>query len=159
MARYFRIAAAGFFALLAVALIGLWVRSHFRKDSVMRFSNPSYVMATSWSGTLAWQSVKLPRKLPPAPRWTVQSTPVPRRSFASGVERSLLCRLGFNYQRVTVASATVFVITIPIWSLIALSAALAALFAFKGKWRFSLRTLLIATTLVAAALGLGVFLL
>ena len=59
----------------------------------------------------------------------------------------------------TVASITGFVITIPTWSLIAMSAALAALFVFKGTWRFTIRTLLIATTLVAAALGLGVFLL
>jgi hypothetical protein len=159
MTRYLRFAAAGLFALLTVALIGLWVRSQFRKDSIMRFSNPRYVVVTSRSGVLGWESVKLPRKLPPAPRWTVQSTPVQRRAFASGVERSLLSRLGFNYQRVAVASATGLVITIPTWSLIAVSAALAALFAFKGTWRFTIRTLLIATTLIAAALGIGVCLL
>jgi len=37
------------------------------------------------------------------------------------------------------------------------SLALAALFAFKRTWRFTIRTLLIATTLVAAVLGIGVY--
>jgi len=32
MARYLRFAAAGFFALLTVALIGFWVRSYYRVD-------------------------------------------------------------------------------------------------------------------------------
>ncbi len=48
---------------------------------------------------------------------------------------------------------------LPHWFVAASSFGLAALFAFKRNWRFTIRTLLIATTLIAAALGLGVYLL
>jgi hypothetical protein len=48
-------------------------------------------------------------------------------------------------------------VTLPHYFLAASSLGLAALFAFKRTWRYSLRTVLVATTLLAGLLGLAVY--
>jgi hypothetical protein len=48
-------------------------------------------------------------------------------------------------------------ITLPHWFLAASSLGLAALLAFTRTWRYSLRTILVATTVVAGLLGLAVW--
>ena len=48
-------------------------------------------------------------------------------------------------------------LVVPHWFFATLAAGLAALPWFQQKWKFSLRTLLIATTLVAVVLGLIVW--
>jgi hypothetical protein len=48
-------------------------------------------------------------------------------------------------------------VSFPHWFLAACSLGFAALFAFKKTWRFRLRSILIATTLLVIALGLGVY--
>jgi hypothetical protein len=91
MTRYLRIAPAVYFAMLAAALVGVWVRGYSLYD-----------------------------------QWNYGGS----RSIWFGV-----------------------------WFLAALSLALAALFAFKEFTRFTVREILLATTVVALMLGLGVYLL
>jgi len=91
MTRYLLTAGAVYLALLAVALIGLWIRGYSLHDQL------------TYGG---------------------------HRSIWFGV-----------------------------WFLAASSFALAALFTFKNFTRFTVREILFATTVVALALGLGVYLL
>jgi hypothetical protein len=82
-----------------------------------------------------------------ATRWDFASRPVVDKSkmFPNGIPVPLM--LGFLWD----SSPGSFYGIIPIWFLITLSAALAV--APWMRWRFNLRTLLIATTLIAFVLG------
>jgi hypothetical protein len=92
--------------------------------------------------------------VPEAKEWNVRSYalagPPPIESW------SYETYLGFGIARHVFGDVELF---LPHWFLMLVSAWLATVFAFKRTWRFTIRTLLIATTLIAAALGLGVYLL
>jgi hypothetical protein len=66
--------------------------------------------------------------------------------------RSVSNRGGFGIRRSTIAAA----VALPHWCLVAFSASLALVLGIRRAWRFTLRTLLIVTTLVAVALALVV---
>jgi hypothetical protein len=154
MARYLRFAAAGFFALLTLALIGLWVRSHYRLDMIHSpiVGSKSFSWASN-CGAAIWSVYNRPSAIDGPTRWTFyseRSDPIVRPQGETGV----LSGLGFAFAR----SGRWTAIALPHWFLAASSLGLAALFAFKRNWRFTIRTLLVATTLVAAGLGIGVYL-
>jgi hypothetical protein len=56
MTRYLRIAAVGFFVLLIVALIALWVRSYFLRDQLIYVGNDSLWLTVSRQGGTAIDS-------------------------------------------------------------------------------------------------------
>jgi hypothetical protein len=145
MTRYVRIAATVCSVLLTLAIIGLWVRSYSRFDAVWGVSRNNRVFQIgSMSGgvvaTLGHQNVMYSKK----PEWGTGSFPsesYPSEGF-----------LWFRYYGVPSAS----VVIVPFWFIAVLPVAF-ALIAFKRPWRFTTRGLLIATTLLAIALGLGVY--
>jgi hypothetical protein len=62
-------------------------------------------------------------------------------------------RLGFGLNRFPGGQA----LSIPFWFSVAIVGLLAALFGMKSRWRFSLRTLLIGMTVIAALMGTTVW--
>jgi hypothetical protein len=153
MTRYLRIAVAVCFVLLAVALIALWVRSYGNFDSV---SGPvgldCYAGFYSSLGVVNFSLVCSDDPPPDANNWNVQHAKIQSRLAGSRLRRGWIgLQVRFDKGDLNFA--------LPYWFLTTLSTALAALFAFKRTWRFTVRGLLIATTLLAVALGLGVYLL
>jgi len=152
MTRYLRLAAAGFFVLLTIALISLWVRSYWWRDTVIGPAGETHVIAWgSHHGRIAYESMK--RTSSSKRAWTFNSYPTYANPGTWNWQNGTLFGSGFNF------SAT------PGWSrmsvsyllLTGVSASLATVLASKRTWRFSLRSILIATTLLAVALGLGVY--
>jgi hypothetical protein len=147
MIRYARYAAAALFALLAVGLVTLWVRSYHRADAIAGAIGERNYFWVSSNGVITagdchdppsgwvWQSqLACPS---PLPRW--------RNEVLSG--------LGFSFFN----DSWGLLIGMPHWFLAASSLAVAALLAFKPITRFTIRGLLITTTLLAAVLGLAVY--
>jgi hypothetical protein len=137
MMRYARYAAAWFFALAAVGFVALWVRSYFHFDQVYGPIGSLPVCLSSDSG-----AVMLHSSGEVFNDWTVITfepigSPYPNL-------------LGF-----TVLEG--YALRVPYWFLVASSLGLAALFAFKPITRFTVRGLLITTTLLASVLGLAVY--
>jgi hypothetical protein len=146
MARYLRFAAAGFFALLTLAVIGLWVRSYYRGDSVAGpFRDTHMIGIGSHYGTTAWMS-RSQKRLPD--KWMVRHFAARPEEAAKRTQEGFLARLGFGVKHY---------LMLPHWFLAALSFGLAALAWPRQFWRFTIRTLLLATTLLAGVLGLVVY--
>ena len=140
MACKLRIPVSVFFGLLTVALCVLWVRSFWRSDQWYRMDR-SFAMLQSNYGHLSWQyanekSFTLAGQATP---WTHASGP------ADG-------RPPFLYWRFNDLE---HVFAVPHILLAFLPAAIACLPWIR--WSFSLRAMLVATTLVAIVLGLVVW--
>jgi hypothetical protein len=149
MLRYARYAAATFFALLAAGFVALWVRSYYNHDVVMwRISDTRALSVTSVRGKIIWhpfEATGLTKTL----AWEASPLmPGDWSRFDAAVETGHWIYIGG-------AEPEAFVV--PHWVLAALSLALTALFTFNRTWRYSLRTILVATTLLAAVLGLAVY--
>ena len=128
----------------AVFLIVLWVRSYWKKDSIYRtYSNGMSHYFTSNNGVMLLSPWPIPLPLAPltmSTGWKLRSDEVD-------------IRLGGTWGLWPSGSIFVF----PYFAPVLLSAALAAASLVSWRRRFSLRTLLIATTLVAVGLGLIVY--
>ena len=142
MMRYARYAAAALFALLAVGFVALWARSYFWWDLAggNGFLLMSYYGITAVNFNEQYVGNKLGWGAFPA------DDNEGERFWKIG-----LLGIGFRHN----ALGTLYYL--PHWFLAASSLALAALFAFKRTWRYSLRTILVATTLLAGLLGLAVY--
>jgi hypothetical protein len=135
--RKLRIAFSATCLVACVLLIALWVRSRHHRHNFLSRVTANRVFATfSDQGMIAVE-------------FGTNSYPQPRhgffRSFATRADQitsrwSLQLNDKHSY------------LTVPHWAVIAFVAAVGA--APWLRWRFSLRTLLIATTLVAVVLGL-----
>jgi hypothetical protein len=148
MARYLRFAAAGFFALLTLALIGLWVRSYWAFDwALFPLGANHSAIAGIYSGMGGLQINSFS-----VDEWRAFSTPIDAARDDPYAWPNL-ANSGFTY--LPENRICLFPLVVPAL----FAAALAALFAFKRTWRFTIRTLLIATTVVAAVMGIGVYLL
>jgi hypothetical protein len=145
MMRYFRYAAAAFFALLAIGFAALWVRSYYRADAIYGYFGPdSSVELRSHRGVAGCIIEFDSADNAATNRWWLQSRAVdPEPLSGSGFSLSL--------------DPWPTWVTVPHWFLALSSLGLAALFAFKRIWRYSLRTILVATTLLAGLLGLAVY--
>jgi hypothetical protein len=167
MLRYARYAAAAVFALLSLASIALWIRSHHRQDSAYGpIGNTRYLAAQSECGGLSFEFFHLGKSSTLRPTWTlpaqsgwqlrsvILTTLDKQDSWPTG---SVLRGWGFHFERYAQVDSGGAWLKFPHWLLAALFFLLAALFAFKPAWRFSLRGLLIATTFLAALLGLAVY--
>ena len=146
MPRRLRIAVSVFFALVAVAFAVLWVRSYRTCDTVSILDARSglYTYLGSNSGTMYLHRSTL--EFIPYP-----GDSVPRFSYTAlnASEPQAVFVWNTNLLQGPVG------ISFPYWLLILVAAATAALPWLR--YRFSFRTMLIATTLVAVVLGLIVW--
>jgi hypothetical protein len=147
MARKFRIATSMFFAAMAMALCVLWMRSTTRRDGIFFRYWPTRAVEISSSVhriELAWGN--------PIFDWP---------HFYHSYSLADWEKVRVNNQRGLSRGNTVgrpWELTIHYVLLIALASGFAIGPWFKSvRLRFTLRTLLIATTLVAVVLGLGVW--
>jgi hypothetical protein len=143
--RKLRIAWSVAWGLVAVLLIVLWVRSYYVFDFISRIDGNRFSMTLgSTAGALDFERVDMKLLRDVSPRnhgWRYKAAmPAPLPP-------------GFRWRHVP--SLGTLQIQIPYWPLFIGVMALAA---FPGvAWRFSLRTLLIVTTLLAVLLGLAVW--
>ena len=149
-----RIAWSVFWGVLAALLLVLWVRSYLRLDSCARLVGPKVLIIMSSQGDLG-----IGRLTPPPggfrSSWSVTSNPPEsKRLWWSLADRLPLSLLGIRYQQFS-PNMTLFAVSYWLPSLI--TAALATTPWIRQPTRFSIRTLLIATTLVAVVLGLIVW--
>jgi hypothetical protein len=146
MLRYARYAVAVVFALLAVGFVALWVRSYYWPDGyASTLLNSRGLGALSSQGVLFLSLTKGDGEFGTA--WAISEAESESRRSVTG----------FRFYRKATSTYHDAVASLPHWFLVASSLALAALFAIKRTWRFSLRTILVATTLLAAILGLAVW--
>jgi hypothetical protein len=148
--RKLRIAWSVTCGIACVLLIVLWVRSYLRFDNCAGLCGAKVLFIMSSRGDLG-----IGRLTPPGqgyPPWNITSSPPEAKRLWWPMEDRLpLSLLGIRYQRFSPAM-TLFAIRY--WLPVLITAVFAG-----GPWivrttRFSLRTLLIATTLVAVVLGL-----
>lgn len=148
--RRLRITMSVFFAVVTVTLCVLWVRSYWwREQAVLVFSPGRYLDVQSDRGNLSTRfrdmgdQVRLPaydQKTFIFRSWWL-STSDRTQGFGGHISRDFVC------------------IASPYWFLVLTSATLSMFTAlWRPRWNFSLRSMLIATTLVAVVLGLGVWL-
>ena len=134
MFKYLRIAVTAFSLTACVLLIGACFALQYRGANVelMRRGGPGPTVVAIYNGklSLSWEP-----RMPYRPVWAGQRN-----------------RHGFRY---SVYSDGAWHVWGPLWVVGALLAAAVAPFAASPwlRWQFSLRTLLIATALVAVALG------
>jgi hypothetical protein len=158
MLRKLRIAFLAMCGILCLLLIALWVRSYWRWDTAEGHVGKTEIRLYSASGHLRLD-VSTWDMWGPGPRWDFKSRiidygPVGLNPLNS--DDPLNRDSGFNYMMNGVFNLSSCryrsFAWMPFWVPLSLTVMLAAIPWFF--WRFSLRTLLIATTLVAAALGL-----
>ena len=143
MARRLRTAASVFFAVLTMALCVLWVRSYWRVDYI-RYTGSSVTTIGYRQGRLCFARVKLLHHAGWYHGWEADSLPItiPRNPYSQ-----FHWSLGPQF-----ANAR-----IPFWLPILLCwLPITAQWMPRPSYRFSLRTMLIATTLLAVVLGLVV---
>jgi hypothetical protein len=140
--RGLRIAWSVAWGILCVLLVVLWVRSYWRMDIVAIPSPPERFMAVSYYGRIYWSKVALDKAV--SKPGAVGSLSI-HDDWAT-VQQVIddLFNDGSDHSARHV-----------IWVLVA--GTLAAFPWAESKWQFSLRTLLIATTLIAVGLGLMVW--
>jgi hypothetical protein len=137
---------------VCLLLIMLWVRSYRVSDWVYVFRTSDWHHLRSLNGELVLQILRQPSAMQ---RWGIASAPASEFSdspygWNSQMIRPLHEFWGFAF----FVSPTIIAYAIPHLSFVLLFTTLAAApWVHKLNWRFSLRTLLIATTLVAVALG------
>jgi len=137
--RKLRIAWSVVWGIVAVLLVVLWVRSYLFHDRVLvRYNHPGHVAGVvSAYGAIQFGEGDTPD--------------LGERQFAvisKSARRSSIDSIG-PLLKIRAASFADWYLAIPIWTLVVL----ATTAGFAPWLRFSLRTLLIATTLVAVVLG------
>ena len=136
-------------AILCLSIFAMWTRSYHWWDSVQWAFKPKQgVIIGSQSGGafLEYFDVSGTQLMPP--RWRVVVNPSPNTDFfpiggMDGGFAGFLSHIG----------PSGFLIGVPYWGLILTTIALASIPWVPWKRRFSLRAMLIAMTIVAAALG------
>jgi hypothetical protein len=169
--RNFRIAWLVAWGLLAVLLCVLWVRSCVRFDQVIHKTSTAnyYIAITSARRQVAFGGANEPilstivkgnwmhRQFAMKGVYNETGSPIP--VFPNYLPKNAVL-LWPHYRSPFVAGQiglTSFELRIPYWLLVFTSGALAAIAWLPWSKRFSLRTLLIATTLVAIVLGIIVW--
>jgi hypothetical protein len=129
--------------LVAVLMVALWIRSYYVADSIIDHTSNSYlVIATS-----VWGRTSL--SIAPNPHWLAVGADIRHQQYVVGESIAApdkVSTLGFGAYR----GENGIDLRSPLWFLVILVGFLGALPWFR---RFSLRMLLIATTLVAVGLG------
>jgi len=157
MLRYLRIAVTVLSLTACVLMLALWMDSY----RSVRFLNTRYyrlqLMAGSFRGAVGIDVNTNQTSSGPGTKpmvyWHFSTHPSSKRNHGLVTDRlRVISFLGFRW----VCTANSYEADLPFWFLTLLPAATSALPWIHWSRRFSLRTLLIATTLVALALGLVV---
>jgi len=148
--RYLRIAFSALCGILCLVLIALWVRSYSARDQTCGCIAGSrhHIYVTSLKGQIA---MALDEWRGTPHDWIFESRTEPENLvavFPAVNGKPPLSWLGFRWH----IRPNLWVIVIPVWSLIALLAG--SSFLLWHRWRFSLRTLLVITTVVGIVLGI-----
>lgn len=151
MLRRLRIAVSILCLATCVLMIALWARSHYREDCLCWGLTPkSGFMVFSLRGMLLVNRINDfgggERKVQLS-KWFVDSYP-PGNAFWLPYHVADAATLGFLFRSYPNGS---FFVAVPYWFMLIMSSCIAAMLHFK---RFSLRTILIAMTLVAIFLGI-----
>jgi hypothetical protein len=144
--RKLRIAWSVFWGIATVLLIVLWMRSYGTWDRCFWTGKYHGRQLNSMLGHVMLVVAELPKQTVP---FYIARTPIEDR-FKTSFDKNVL---GFYFEH----SPRVLRIEVPFWSILLVSITTGAASWIRWKWRFSLRTLLIATTLVAVVLGLAVY--
>ena len=131
--RGLRIAWSVWWGILCVLLVVLWVRSYFRQDVVFLDRVPVAIQLSTYKGTITYLRVDNPFGNKKG-SWSAFSTPIP----------TMFQLPRYSYFDRNCSRAPLW---IPVLGCIPLGAA------SWVRWKFSLRTLLVATTLIAVVLG------
>ena len=150
MLRRLRIAASVFFAVVAVTLCVLWVRSYWRHDVLGIFiRGRTIAIFGSADGTLCVDICKEFHREAHDPLWFARSMPV-REAWPYHGKTPTIAPAGFL---IKIYPSDTFLVS-PHWFAALIVAIPFGTLTRQFPMRFSLRTMLIATTLFAVALGL-----
>jgi hypothetical protein len=141
MFKYVRIAVTALCLAACMLLVALWVRSYWWSDECTLASR---LMIRSAPGRVHYHALFDPYSF--TQDWNYSCWPI-----SDGASKLELAKDNlFRFARHSITTPGV----VPYWFLILPPAALSVVLWIRQlKWRFSLRTLFIATTLVAAGLG------
>jgi hypothetical protein len=154
--RKLRIAWSAVWGIAAVLLIVLWVRSYFSNDNVLlRLWRTHLIELDSQEGSFLTQLWIHPTPPPTVVFQAWSRNMQPSQFHWDDYPPGIVSRLGFH--RKFLDGGWRIVIAAPHWSLALLTGTLASLSWLPFRKRFTLRTLLVATTLVGIALGLIVY--
>jgi hypothetical protein len=142
--RYARYAAAVLFVLLAFGLVALWARSYRACDSLQYVAPGQGGVTIASHQGIQWFMFNRGDRWKDVRGWFFVSMPAESIYIHAPVGR-----LGFCLRADKVS--------LPHWFLIVSLLGIAKLLAYKQTWQFSLRTILVATTLFAALLALAVY--
>jgi hypothetical protein len=147
MKRRLRIAVSVFFAIVAVTALVMWPRSYWRIEGIQRttVNTISAVLTVPGAIRITWLQIPPSRSMPQLVQgWVVISEEVdPDNAYGPQID----WRKGpYNWH-----------LTLPHWVIALTSSIIAAIAWPRRSYQFSLRTMLIATTLVAVVLGLAVW--
>jgi hypothetical protein len=142
--RYFRIAFSATCLIAAVLLVVLWVRSYWWESTLQGTIGSERMQLTSEPGQIS--ILVFPN---------VQSKNFPKRSWT--LERHDIMRPDFIAWTFRKMKPKGILVCVPYWFPALITAAIASFAALPWSWRFSLRTLLIAMTLIAVGLGIIVW--
>jgi hypothetical protein len=151
--RVLRITSSAVCGVLCVLLIALAVRSYYRWESVVwGVTAQQGFLLCSHSGAVIVEYINVSGTTATLYKWHVNSMPSPDTNVfpIGGIEESWA---GFSIHGSWNGG---FLISVPYWFLFPTCAVLAAVPWIQWSRRFSLRSLLIATTLVAVVLGVVV---
>ena len=158
MRRKLRIAFSAVCGIACLIMILLWARSYWWWDTIVwGITDEQGFIVRSVKGAAVLEYLDFSGSEIDAVlfKWHVQSTPLPdtNRYPFGGVENTFA---GFLIRH-SGWRGNPFLLCVPFWFLVPLSAALAVI--LWGKWalRFSLKSLLIATTIVAVLLASVVY--
>lgn len=140
MARNLRIAVSVFFGLLTVALCVLWVRSFWRMDQLfLATTRPAFIVSNNGNIICKVAASQYRWGAVPSFPWDYKTT-TSSGYVLDGFWRSDAIETELSLSHLAMAIFPATIACLP-WV----------------RWKFSLRTLLIATTLVAVVLGLAVW--
>jgi hypothetical protein len=159
--RKLRIAFSATCLIACVLLIALWVRSYWYRDArIMYLSGSRWIHVVSMLGQSAWAFADSPWGKPTANQ--SGDNVLTRAAFTEGepveaipdsIRLPLRDTLLFHWQSYDDGK----LLTVPYWLPVFASSAFAIAPWIRWTRRFSLRTLLLATTLVAVVLGVIVW--
>ena len=145
--RLLRIAWSVWWGILCLLLIALWVRSFGTWDRCFRTGKNHGMQLNSMVGHVVLIVAERPKEYIP---FFIAHVPTEDR-FETKFDKNFL---GFNFEY----RPGRLLLDVPFWFVVLISVAMAATpWARHLSWRFSLRTFLIAITLVAVVLGLVVW--
>jgi hypothetical protein len=151
--RKLRIAWSVVCLIACVLLIVLWVRSYSNGHLEGYLPAPSTVCCRSMTGVVI--ALRLPAETVTPSLGRENYQPLTFQPFETGPVDIVPTRSGFIFDW---HSSSFWIVQLPYWFLVAIPALCGvAPWLNQFSWRFSLRTLLIATTLVAVVLGLAVW--